>query len=559
MTQGILALIAFTPILLILVLMVGLRWPATRVMPIAFGVSILLAAFVWNTPTNYLAAATVKGIISALEILTIIFGALVLLFTLREAGALVVINRGFSSISKDRRVQAILICWLFGAFLEGAAGFGVPAALLSPLLVTLGFPALAAVTVSLIANTTPVSFGPVGVPTILGLGTPLNTSVVQIALAEKGLTFSQFIYEIGFWTAVLHSVMAVFVPLIAVSMMTKFFGTKRSYKEGLQIWPYAILAGLSFVVPYMLTAWLLGPEFPSLFGGLVGLCIMLPVTKAGFLVPKEPWDFPDRALWEKNWLGSFAIDESGADPGIPLWKAWSPYALVGILLVATRIDVIPLKAFFKSFPITMDDLFATDLKAKLELAYNPGISPFMFVGLLCAPLFGMRGSSITKAWRESVTRIKTPAIALLFTVPMVEVMQVGHSPQGWESMPIVIAQYISQLVQGAWPLIAPFVGAFGAFIAGSNTVSNMLFGLFQYSVAEKLRISHIIILSLQNVGGSFGVLVCVFKIIAASATVGLSGVEGLIIRRNIVPLLIYGIVVGVTGMVLVNWVLPGLF
>jgi len=559
MISGLLPFIAFLPILVILVLMVGMRWPATRAMPVAWLATILLAAFVWNTPRNYLAAATVKGINSALEILTIIFGALVLLFTLREAGAFEAINRGFRSISKDRRVQAILICWLFGAFLEGAAGFGVPAALLSPLLVTLGFPALAAVTVSLIANTTPVSFGPVGVPTILGLGTPLNTSVVQIALAEKGLSFSQFIYEIGFWTAVLHSVMAVFVPLIAVSMMTKFFGTKRSYKEGLQIWPYAIVAGLSFVVPYMLTAWLLGPEFPSLFGGLVGLCVMLPVTKAGFLVPKEPWDFPDRALWEKNWLGSFTIDESGADPGIPLWKAWLPYALVGLLLVATRIDALPFKAFFKSFPISMNDLFATDLKTKLEPVFNPGMFPFMFVALLCAPLFRLKSSSIAKAWRESLTRIKTPAIALLFTVPMVEVMQAGHSPQGWESMPIVVAQYTSQLVQGAWPLFAPFVGAFGAFIAGSNTVSNMLFGLFQYSVAEKLRISHIVILSLQNVGGSFGVLVCVFKIIAASATVGLSGVEGLIIRRNIVPLVIYGVVVGATGMVLVNWFLPGLF
>jgi len=559
MISGLLPFIAFLPILVILVLMVGMRWPATRAMPVAWFATILLAAFVWDTPMNYLAAATVKGINSALEILTIIFGALVLLFTLREAGAFEAINRGFRGISKDRRVQAILICWLFGAFLEGAAGFGVPAALLSPLLVTLGFPALAAVTVSLIANTTPVSFGPVGVPTILGLGTPLSTSIVQIALAEKGLSFSQFIYEIGFWTAVLHSVMAVFVPLIAVSMMTKFFGTKRSYKEGLQIWPYAIVAGLSFVVPYMLTAWLLGPEFPSLFGGLVGLCIMLPATKAGFLVPKEPWDFPDRALWEKNWLGSFTIDESGADPGIPLWKAWLPYALVGLLLVATRIDALPFKAFFKSFPISMNDLFATDLKTKLEPVFNPGVFPFMFVGLLCAPLFRLKSSSIAKAWRESLTRIKTPAIALLFTVPMVEVMQAGHSPQGWESMPIVVAQYTSQLVQGAWPLFAPFVGAFGAFIAGSNTVSNMLFGLFQYSVAEKLRISHIIILSLQNVGGSFGVLVCVFKIIAASATVGLSGVEGLIIRRNIVPLVIYGVVVGVTGMVLVNWFLAGLF
>jgi lactate permease len=138
-------------------------------------------------------------------------------------------------------------------------------------------------------------------------------------------------------------------------------------------------------------------------------------------------------------------------------------------------------------------------------------------------------------------------------------MQAGHSPHGWESMPIVVAHSISQLSGHAWPLIAPYVGAFGAFIAGSNTVSNMLFGLFQYSVAETLRISRTLTLSLQNVGGSFGVLICVFKIIAACATVGLTGVEGLLIRRNILPLLIYGTVVGVVGLVVVYWVNPALF
>jgi lactate permease len=559
MTPGILSLIALIPILLILALMVGLRWPATRTMPVAWGAATLLATFVWKTPLNILAASTIKGVNSALEILMIVFGALVLLFTLRESGSLAAINRGFNSVSKDRRVQAILICWLFGAFLEGAAGFGVPAALVSPLLVSLGFPPLAAVTVSLVANATPVSFGPVGVPTILGLGSPLNTTVVTSALGEKGIEFSQFIHDIGFWTAFLHSIMAVFVPLMAVAMMTRYFGARRSWREGLRIWPFAMFAGLSFVVPYMLTAWLLGPEFPSLFGGLVGLTTVLLTTKAGFLVPNDQWDFPERKEWEKDWIGSIAPDDPDMLPRIPLWKAWTPYVLAAIILVTTRIDALPFKGILKSLPITMNDLFGSDVKSRLEPLYNPGVLPFILIALACVPYLGMKRSQISRAWKDSFSRILSPAVALLFTVPMVEVMQAGHSPNGWASMPIVVAQYTSDIVQGAWPLVAPFIGAFGAFIAGSNTVSNMLFGLFQYSVADKLHFSHIVVLSLQNVGGSFGVLVCVFKIIAASATVGLNGMEGTIIRRNILPLMLYGLVVGSVGMVLVYWALPDVF
>jgi lactate permease len=514
---------------------------------------------VWQSPLPYILAANVKGMNSALEILLIVFGALVLLFTLKESGALNAINHGFRRISDDRRVQAILISWLFGAFIEGAAGFGTPAALLSPLLVTLGFPALAAVMVSLIANATPVSFGPVGVPTIIGLGSTLNTPEIQQAIASAGMSHAEFIYRISFWTALLHSLMAIFIPLLAVSFMTRFFGKNRSLKEGLQIWPYAIFAGCCFVVPYLLTAWLLGPEFPSLLGGLIGMFILLLTTRAGFLVPQEKWDFPERDSWEKNWSGSIVIDADQKVAPISLWKAWLPYILAGILLILTRLDALPFKAILKNFPIQFNQLFNTEVNSKLEPLYNPGIFPFILIALLAIPFYNMKITQVKNAWKEALSKIKSPVIALLFTVPMVEVMQAGHSAYGWDSMPIVIAEFTSQLVKGAWPLAAPFIGAFGAFIAGSNTVSNMLFGLFQYSVADRLGISHIIIVSLQNVGGSFGVLICIFKIIAASATVGLSGVEGVIIRRNIIPMLLYGLVVGIAGFLLVYRIVPQLF
>jgi len=129
MSDGILALLAVLPIAAIFVLMVGFRWPATRAMPVTFALTFLLALLVWKTPLNWILASSLNGVVIALKIILIVFGALALLFTLRESGALAAINRGFISISPDRRVQAIIIAWFFGAFIEGSAGFGVPAAL----------------------------------------------------------------------------------------------------------------------------------------------------------------------------------------------------------------------------------------------------------------------------------------------------------------------------------------------------------------------------------------------------------------------------------------------
>ena len=169
MHEGLLAFLASLPILTIFVFMVGLKWPATRAMPLAFLVTIILAAFVWETPLNWISASTLNGLVITFEIILIVFGALALLFTLRESGALSAINRGFTNISPDKRIQVIIVAWLFGGFIEGAAGFGTPAALAAPLLLSLGFPALAAVMLALIANGAAANFGAVGTPTIIGI------------------------------------------------------------------------------------------------------------------------------------------------------------------------------------------------------------------------------------------------------------------------------------------------------------------------------------------------------------------------------------------------------
>ena len=560
MSEGILALMAVIPIAAIFILMVGFRWPATKAMPLSFGLTLLIVLLVWKTPLNWVLASSLNGVVIALKIIIIVFGALTLLFTLKESGALAAINRGFKSISPDRRVQAIIIAWLFGAFIEGSAGFGVPAALVAPLLLSLGFPALAAVMVALIANSTPVSFGAVGTPTLIGVGTSLKTPEIVANLADNGLEYGEFIHQIGVWTALQHSLPGILIPLIMVVMLTRFFGEKRSIKEGLVIWPYAIFAGLCFVVPYLVIAIFLGPEFPGMIGGLMGLAILIPATKAGFLVPKKSWDFPDKTKWEKNWMGSISIKGDNDHVKISLFKAWIPYILIGLLLVLSRVQFLPFNGWVKSLNFVSPELFGTTVITDFAPLSIPGIMPFLLIALLSIPLFGMKRKQVGIAWGEAVKRIKGPFIALIFAVPLVRIMmQSGTNPNEYLSMPIAMAQSMVSVFQGAWPMVDAFIGALGSFMSGSNTVSNMLFSLFQYSIAENLGISHLLVVSLQNVGGALGNMICVHNVIAACATVGLIGVEGLLIKRNLIPMTIAAIMVGIVGLILTFIVVPGLF
>lgn len=570
MSAGTIALLAFIPIAMIFILMAGLRWPATRAMPLAFLSALLLALLVWGTPLNRILAATVNGIGITIQILLIVFGALLVLFTLRESGAIATINAAFRKISPDRRIQAIIIAWFFGSFIEASAGFGTPAALAAPLLLSLGFPALAAVMVSLIANSTAVSFGAVGTPTLIGVGQSINTPEILRQITESGMDHNGFIYRVGVWTAVQHALPAILIPLIMVAMMTRFFGEHRSVREGLAIWPFAIYAGLAFVVPYVLVAVFLGPEFPSLLGSLAGLGMVLFTTRRGFLVPEQAWEFPEKTKWERNWSGTISMDPARGDqtesisretgPGIPLMKAWLPYMLIAVILVLTRLSSLPLGDWSKSvLSISYSDLFGTGISNSFNLLYNPGVVPFTLVAILALPLYRMNRKKAGIAWTEALRRIRGPAIALLFAVPMVRIMMQSGNGSDYPSMPLAMAGAMGRIFKGAWPLVDPFAGALGSFMAGSNTVSNMLFSVFQYSIAEQLEIPRIIIVALTNIGGAIGNMICVHNIIAATATVGLMGVEGILIRRNLIPMTIYGIIAGITGLVLVYLIVPGIF
>jgi lactate permease len=547
------ALLAFMPILIAAALLVGLRWPARRAMPVVYLASVAIALFLWKVPAARVAASTVQGLIITFDILLIIFGAILMLNTLKHSGAITSIRAGFTRISADRRVQVVIIAWMFGAFIEGASGFGTPAAIAAPLLVALGFPAMAAVMLGMMVQSTPVTFGAVGTPIIVGVTGGLKNAALDQQLVMAGITFEQYRQSVTAYAAVIHGIIGVLIPLLMVVMMTRFFGKKRSWTEGLSIAPFAIFGGLAFTVPYALTGVFLGPEFPSLLGALVGLGIVTFAAKKRFLVPKDTWDFPPASEWASEWIGKLEIkldSLSGRKP-IPVWLAWTPYVLVAAFLVATRVPSLPLKGWLTAPAVkfTASNIFGAGVTQATTPLYLPA-TVFAVVVLITFFIHRMSAKELVAAVGESSKVILGAGFVLIFTVPMVRVyINSGVNDLGLASMPIAMAQWVAQNVGSVWPMFAPTIGALGAFIAGSNTVSNLMFSLFQHGVAEKLLISGAVIVALQSVGAAAGNMIAIHNVVAASATVGLLGQEGSTLRKTAIPTLYYIVAAGIIGLV----------
>ena len=563
MSVATLSIMSLLPIIAVAVFLVLLRWPASRAMPLSFGVAILLALGVWQVPAVQVVAASINGFIVALTLLYIIFGAILLLNTLQESGALKVIRKGFTDITPDRRVQVIIIAWLFGAFIEGTAGFGTPAAVAVPLLVGLGFPGMAAVMAGMIIQSTPVSFGAAGTPILVGVNNGLSGSpaIVEYAAQLGYMDWNAFLAFIGVKVAILHAAAGTFVPLILVAAMTRFFGKNRSVKEGLQVWKFALFASLAMTIPYLAAAYFLGPEFPTLLGSLTGLVIVVTFARNGILVPKpdQAWDFESKEAWPAEWTGSIQPKDISHHSGsMSLMKAWMPYVLVAAFLLISRLRFLPVGSWLQEWTITWPNIFGTNITANVQPLFLPG-TIFVVVSLITWGLHRIPIESYKTSWRASLKVTMAASVALVFTVPMVQVfLNSGGGAAGYEEMPIALAEGVFALAGGAWPFFAPFIGGIGAAVAGSNTVSNMMFSTFQFDMGQRIAVDPTWMVALQAVGGAAGNMICVHNVVAASAVVGLLGREGAVIRLTAVPFFYYALLPGALGYLFVRYAETGI-
>lgn len=571
MSVGILALLAVVPILVALILMVGLRWPSTRAMPLAFITSVILAMLVWKLSALQVGALFIQGTINAIGVLIIVFGAILIYYTLTYSGAMETIQAGMTKVSPDRRVQAIVIGYMFGAFIEGAAGFGTPAALAAPLLLGLGFPPLCAAVMCLVFNSFPVTFGAVGTPVIMGFASLKEIGIT--AMAKAGLApapipgtevdGTPFFKLIGETVTLMHGPMAFILPIFMLGFMTRFFGRNKSWKEGFAAWPYCILAGVCFAVPYFLVAWLAGPEVPSLIGGAMGLGLLVWLTRMGVCVPKGNWQFAPQAEWKPSWTGSIkASDVTEYKEHMSQLMAWMPYILCGLILVVTRVPYFGLKQHMVG-AVTLpwkDILGVKGVSASIDLLWLPGTIPFILVALITIALHGMSGAKVAGAWKTTCNKMVAPTIALIAAVSMVSIFkgsgmttEVLADGSTMPSMPLAMATICAAATGQAWPALASYIGGLGAFITGSNTVSDMLFANFQWDVAQQLGYNvkqSIVVVAAQAAGGAMGNMICIHNIVAACAVLGMIGREGDILKQTIWPFLLYSIPVGIVACIL---------
>jgi lactate permease len=509
-------LLAFLPLVLIFLLIIVFKKSALFASPVTWFVTLLISLLYWKVAPLIIIAASIKGILIATEILLIILGAIFFLNVMKESSYIVAIEYHLTRISRDRRIQAILFTWVFGSFLEAAAGFGTPAAIVAPLLVVLGFPALAAVAMALVANSTAVTFGAVGTPLIHGL---------------KDIPIS--LQALGYQTTLLH-ITGIIVPSMIILVMLSF--VNQPWSKKIKVWkeiiPYSLWAGACFLIPYVLSSKYLSPEFPSLIASLVGGGLLLFTTKKKFLVPKKEWHFPHES------------PKKIKNPNVSFLRATLPYLLVSLLLIITRLPSLGIKNILLKggIPFTM-----SGIEYSFNIFYSPG-----FLFLLVGIVFALKHKEKIKTpFSSAFQKLERPYITIIFLTAFVQILiNSGINLSGKQAIPIVMANAAAGVFGSIWPFIAVFVGGIGAFITGSATVSNLLFGNFQYETSLLLGLSPILILAIHSIGGAIGNMISINNVVTASAIVGLHGEDYKIIRKTIIPFFVYGIIAGAIALII---------
>tara|TARA_Y100000310_G_scaffold340625_1_gene437114 strand:- start:2024 stop:3571 length:1548 start_codon:yes stop_codon:yes gene_type:complete len=515
MAELFLTLLALIPFVILLFLIVLKRVPAIYAMPFTWLITLLIVLFFWQIPIILTLASFIKGTFIAIEIMLIIFGAIFFIQILKEKNQIKNLQSSLAFISEDARIQAIIIAFLFGALIEGIAGFGTPAALAAPLLVSIGFTPLLAIVLSLIANSTPVSFGAAGTPILLGLG---------------GLGFEKdVLLEITKNTAIIHSIASFIIPIILVALVVFNLEKKDKFKKISETIPFAIFAWLSFIIPYLIVAIFIGPELPAIIAGFLSLIIIGTSAHYGFLVPKN------KIILKKS-KKKLSLKK--------MTMVLSPYLIIIVLLTLSRI-IQPLKEILISIPLSWTNILNTNLNYTFLPFFTPSFY-FFISALFCIFIFRANLKETSSAFLKSLNKIKTPLIALIFALALVQLLLISE-------IPLTLASSLSNLNKELFILLSPFIGALGSFITGSNTVSNLLFGSFQFETAKSLGLPIILILALQVVGGAIGNMIAIHNVLAAQATVGLKGQEGTIIRKTIIVSLIYGLIAGIIGIIIFSF------
>lgn len=494
-------ILSIIPFLAFLILLLWVKTSLLKASVVTVVLFTLLAIFYWQILPTPLLASYIKGFFVAFDIFIIIFGAIFFLGVLKDLDVIKNISYYLEHFSKDYRVQIIILAWFFGNFIEGTAGFGTPVAVVAPLLIGLGLPVIKSLVVALLGNSASVVFGAAGTPIRVGFAGLDISSVPYIA---------SLINCVGF-------IVPIFMLWIITSGRTN---GKKEFFGGLS---FAIWSGIAFVAPAVLVAAFLGQEFPSIIGSIIGLLLVMLSIKLNIFTPKGVLSLQEEKKLEKT---------------MSAFRAFLPYGLLILFLIVGKLI---LGSASVNISLVINHAFNL---------FNPGFA-FIIAGLITAFIWKSKKENLSLSTITAFKGTITPFLVIISMSSLVQLMT--NSGQNYSGLPAAIT-LVAKGFETSWlPFFAPFISAFGAFITGSATVSNIMFGNFFSVAGQALGFSVAIILSLGVVGGSAGNMIALADMLAGEAVVGVKNKEREILKGVFIPCFTYLVLVGIIGMIVIYW------
>ncbi|AXM96533.1 lactate permease LctP family transporter [Pseudomonas plecoglossicida] len=534
---GLSALAAVIPIVFFFLALAVFRLKGHVAGSITLALSILVAIFAFQMPVDMALAAAGYGFLYGLWPIAWIIVAAVFLYKLTvKSGQFEVIRSSVLSITDDQRLQVLLIGFCFGAFLEGAAGFGAPVAITAALLVGLGFNPLYAAGLCLIANTAPVAFGALGIPII-------------VAGQVTGIDA----FHIGAMTGRQLPLLSLFVPFWLVFMMDGLRGVKET-------WPAALVAGLSFAVTQYFTSNFIGPELPDITSALASLICLTLFLKV--------WQ-PKRSFAQaKGSVGAAVVQPSGSQPTPysfgEIFKAWSPFLILTVLVTIWTLK--PFKAAFAPGGAMYNFVFNFAIPHLDQLVIKtapivtaPTAMPAVFkldpisatgTAIFLSALISMMVLKINfktglTTFKETFWELRWP----ILSIGMVLAFAFVTNYSGMSStMALVLAG-----TGAAFPFFSPFLGWLGVFLTGSDTSSNALFSSLQATTAHQIGVNDTLLVAANTSGGVTGKMISPQSIAVACAATGLVGKESDLFRFTVKHSLFFATIVGLITLIQAYW------
>ncbi len=512
---GNIGLSAFVAALPVLFLFWALAWKRMQGHFAALGaviVAVLVAVLAYGMPAKYALLATFDGAMFGIfPVCWIIITALFIYNMSVKTGQFEIIKNSLASITDDRRMQALLIAFSFGAFLEGAAGFGTPVAITAAMLTGLGFNPLYAAGVCLIANTAPVAFGAIGIPIVVAGKVSGIPDLAISQMVGRTLPF-----------------LSVLIPLYLTVMMS-------GWKKGLSVWPACLVSGLSFAIVQFLTSNFMGPLLPDILASIASIVSLVLFLKIWH--PKESWHFPE----EKASVGREKLRYTGGQ----VFRAWAPFIILSIFVAAWGIPSIKEaldKLFLVKFQIEgLNNMIlkgTTPLPAVFSLnLLSAAGTAILFAGIFSIPVMGASFTTAAAVAGDTINKLKWPIVTIALILGFAFIFN-------FSGMVVTLGEAFA--ATGVFfPFFAPFLGWLGVFMTGSDTSSNAFFAKLHVVTAQKIGVDPVVLVAANSSGGVCGKMISPQSIAVATSATDLVGKEGDIFRFSLKHSIILTAVVGV--------------